>query len=227
MFGWRRVIGSIGTVLAFGCSRDGGDAAGTAASPLVSGLPQSLRIEQRTTTTVPGSGGALELTIDDITRGQVMVTLLRNSGEALIGPVSMRTGDRRTFTVEKSTLCLRLDTFELSLVGIDYANFVIEDPPKEASLRSEVEKIEHLIETVANLDDAVFLRNGAEHSAVEAAEHLRRKFAAASDEVLTADQFVAGVASRSSLTGEEYRIRFSDGRTITVQEFYSDLLAPR
>lgn len=225
MFGWRRAIWWIGIVLAFGCSRDGGGAAETVASPPISELPQSLRIQQRTTTAVPGSGGALELTIDDITRGQVMVTLLRNGCDPLIGPVSMRTGDRRAFTLENVKLWLKLDAFELSLVGTDYANFVIEAAPQETSIHSEVEKIGHLIETVANLDGAVFLRNGAEHTPEEAAEHLRRKFAAASDDVQTAEQFVASVASRSSLTGEEYRIRFPDGRTITVREFYEDMLA--
>jgi len=224
MFGWQRAIGSIGIVLAFGCSRDGGGAAATVASSPISELPQGLRVQQRTTTPVPGSGGALELTIDDITRGQVMVTLLRNGCEALIGPVSMRTGDRRTFTIENARLCLKLDAFEISLLGTDYANFVIEAAAQETSARSEIEKIGHLIDTVARLDGAVFLRNGAEHSPGEAAEHLRRKFAASSDDVQTAEQFVASVASRSSLTGEEYRIRFSDGRTVTVREFYTDML---
>ncbi|MBE0557375.1 MAG: DUF5329 family protein, partial [Proteobacteria bacterium] len=48
---------------------------------------------------------------------------------------------------------------------------------------------------------------------------LRLKYKAAGDRVRTADDFIRLCGSRSSLSGEKYRIRFADG-TITESELF-------
>ncbi len=72
---------------------------------------------------------------------------------------------------------------------------------------------------------AVFLRNGVEHSAKDAASHLRQKLDAAASKITSATQFIDLVASKSSITGLEYEIRFADGRSIPAGEYFRGELA--
>ena len=58
-----------------------------------------------------------------------------------------------------------------------------------------------------------FIRNGTEHSGTEGARHLRDKLARAGDRVKTTEDFIAGVASTSYITGKPYLVKFADGHT--------------
>ena len=77
---------------------------------------------------------------------------------------------------------------------------------------TEEQKIQALIEHVRGLGDrAVMIRNGSEHSAKEAAEHMAAKRKRAGDKVKTAREFITLCAAKSSATGKPYQIRFKDG----------------
>ena len=89
----------------------------------------------------------------------------------------------------------------------------------ETAPRTEVQKIEALIEAVANLEDAVFIRNGAEHTPKEAADHLRLKWKNAGGRVKKAPDFIRYCASESSLSGKPYTIQFKDGRTVLSRDW--------
>jgi len=80
----------------------------------------------------------------------------------------------------------------------------------------EAGKIGTLIAAVENLQGAVFIRNGSEHTPREAAEHLRLKLGKAGRRVRTAEDFIRYCASRSSLSGKPYLIRYEDGTTVTT-----------
>ncbi|TGN17267.1 DUF5329 family protein [Leptospira idonii] len=88
---------------------------------------------------------------------------------------------------------------------------------------SEEQKIEALIQSVKGLD-GVFIRNGSEHNAKEASDHLRMKldsakksFFAPKEKDWTAQLFIEKVASKSSLSGDPYQIKTKDGKTILAQ----------
>ena len=85
-------------------------------------------------------------------------------------------------------------------------------------------EIEALIVRVEHADGVVFIRNGSEYSATEAAAHLRRKLAAAHGRITTAEQFIDTIAARSSMTGIAYRVRFADGREIDSAAWLRQLL---
>jgi hypothetical protein len=72
-----------------------------------------------------------------------------------------------------------------------------------------------------------FIRNGSEYSGVEAAQHLRSKLAVAADRVKTADDFITGIASKSSLTGQLYLVKFPDGHTQPCGEWLRAHLVQR
>ena len=84
---------------------------------------------------------------------------------------------------------------------------------------SEEQKIESLITSIETLTDATFIRNGKEYDCKAAGQHMRRKWEVAKDQIATARQFISGVASKSSRSGEPYRIRLKDGKEQTSEDF--------
>jgi hypothetical protein len=89
---------------------------------------------------------------------------------------------------------------------------------------SEAARIEYLIQSVAELQQARFIRNGTAHRAKAAADHLRRKLKAAGGRVATAEDFIRLCATSSSLTGRRYRIRFASGEEIDAEQFFMQKL---
>jgi Family of unknown function (DUF5329) len=84
----------------------------------------------------------------------------------------------------------------------------------------ESAKIRYLIGSVEALQGVTFLRNGVEYDAKKAADHLRVKLKTAGDRVKTAEDFIRLCGSRSSLSGEAYRMRFPDGTTMDAEAFF-------
>ena len=82
---------------------------------------------------------------------------------------------------------------------------------------TETQKTDHLIAYVASLDGAVFIRNGSEHSAKAAAEHLQMKREKAGTRITTAIDLIEKIAAKSSISGKPYQIRFADGKTFTCE----------
>jgi hypothetical protein len=90
---------------------------------------------------------------------------------------------------------------------------------------AEQAKINYLIDSVAALHDARFIRSGTEYDSVRAADHLRLKLHRSAGRVETALDFIVYCATGSTINGERYRIRFSDGRIVDSAEFLRGKLA--
>lgn len=89
----------------------------------------------------------------------------------------------------------------------------------------EAEKIHVLLNSIVELD-AVFIRNGSEHTPEQAAEHLQMKLERAQNswfapdkKAWTAELFIEKIASKSSISGKPYKIRFENGKTVTAREW--------
>ncbi len=88
---------------------------------------------------------------------------------------------------------------------------------------SEEQKIEKLILYVEK-SEAVFIRNGTEYKAKEAADHLRMKRKKAGNKVKTAKDFIDLIASKSYLSGDAYKMKFKNGSTINTRDMlYNEL----
>ena len=187
------------------------------APPPITGLPVSLTVKQRSRTPIPGSGDQLTLATGDITKGSVETSLEAGDG-VVLKPVAMKSTERHTFDFKGQHYELTLVELYNALIGEDFAKYRIVE--KDATdVLTEQQKIDRLIAAVESLEGAKFIRNKTEHSPKEAADHLREKRKAAGDQLTTAVQFIDQIGSRSSLTGEEYEIRFSDGRSVLAGEF--------
>ena len=89
---------------------------------------------------------------------------------------------------------------------------------------SETAKIQYLITSVETLEGAKFIRNGREYDAPSAADHLRLKLKVAGKKVKTAEDFIKYCASKSSITGKPYLMRFTDGTTVKSEVYFRDRL---
>ncbi|QDT52521.1 hypothetical protein Pan44_05330 [Caulifigura coniformis] len=193
------------------------EAASKPVAPAIVGLPVTMTVKQRSQTVVPGSSQGLTLSAGDITRGKVEAALRSESG-VFLQPAFMEEGDRRPFEYQQGKYELALVKLDNALVGEDFATFTLSEAASEEKL-TEAQKIDRLIARVESLEGATFLRNGSEHSPADAAQHLREKRARAGDAVKTVDDFIEQVGSKSSLSGDEYEIRFRDGRVVKAGEF--------
>ncbi len=90
---------------------------------------------------------------------------------------------------------------------------------------TEQQKIAYLISSVAELRDATFIRNGKSYDARQAAAHLRLKRRFAGDRAATAEGFITCCATRSSMSGIKYSIRFHDGRVVDSATYLRHRLA--
>ena len=105
---------------------------------------------------------------------------------------------------------------------IALAAFVV--VPVLAAQRTPAQEIELLIQRVAASKGVIFIRNGSEYTAAEAAAHLRRKLEASKGRIKTPEQFIDKLGSRSSMTGRAYRVRLPDGREIDSAAWLTQLL---
>lgn len=85
---------------------------------------------------------------------------------------------------------------------------------------AEQVRITYLLNRIAEVEGE-FIRNGTAHQPAEAVDHLRMKLERALDswfappkEEWTAEMFIEKLASKSSISGRPYRIRFYDGREV-------------
>jgi Family of unknown function (DUF5329) len=88
----------------------------------------------------------------------------------------------------------------------------------------ELSRIEKLIQFVETRKNMKFVRNGTEYSCADAAKFLRGKLESMGEDVSTAREFIERIASKSSMSGEPYHVKFSDGKSMLASQFLSDEL---
>ena len=91
---------------------------------------------------------------------------------------------------------------------------------------SSKDEIEFLLRYVEN-SSVRFIRSGKEYSPKEAADHLRYKLAHSGGRVKTAEDFIAGIATKSYLTGRAYQVKMRDGSVRSTSEWLREALARR
>ena len=88
----------------------------------------------------------------------------------------------------------------------------------------ELSRIERLIRFVESQKDMIFIRNGSEYSSADAGKFLRGKMEAMGSEVTTARDFIERIATKSSMSGKPYHVKFADGRMIPAAQFLAEEL---
>lgn len=84
---------------------------------------------------------------------------------------------------------------------------------------SEDKLIDTLIQRVAKMQSMVFVRNGSEYNAADAAKHMHDKYDYFKKELATAEDFIERCASRSEMTGQAYKVKLTNGVEKSANEF--------
>jgi hypothetical protein len=90
---------------------------------------------------------------------------------------------------------------------------------------TEQARIDRLLDAVAGNTSCRFVRNGSDYSGADAASFLRRKLEAYGDRVKTVHDFIDQIASKSSTSGQLYKVRLADGREVPSGDFLRAELA--
>lgn len=115
--------------------------------------------------------------------------------------------------INKKTILLAL----FMLMGVIYTAFSQQTAKKALT---EDQKIEALISGVEKTTNIQFYRNGSYYDAATAASHLRLKRKKAGSAIKTASEFIDKLASQSSMTDEEYRIRYANGKEVKARDYF-------
>jgi len=78
--------------------------------------------------------------------------------------------------------------------------------------------IQHLI-TYVRQSDVIFERNFSRHNAIEAAEHIEKKYQHYRDRIESPEQFIELCASASLVTGKPYLIIVGQGNAMPAAEW--------
>jgi len=181
--------------------------------PDIPGDGISFTLSQRTTTTPVEN---LTVSIGDITRGKTFVSI--TFGGAVVLENFISEGEKIPFFASRKPFVLECRELDNQLIGDDTGTFLLKRGGTGSGANSEEQKIEALLQKIA-ASDVIFIRNGDEYPAAEAAEHLRSKYESAKDKIKTCDQFVEGIATKSSVSGEDYKVKLKDGNVMTMKEW--------
>lgn len=88
--------------------------------------------------------------------------------------------------------------------------FALSHAPGASAAGPAQDEIDHLLKFVA-ASSCRFVRNGTEYPADKAREFLARKYQFVASRIATAEDFIKHLATKSSTSGEPYRVRC--GRT--------------
>jgi hypothetical protein len=83
-------------------------------------------------------------------------------------------------------------------------------------------EISHLLQHIEN-SGCIFIRNGKEYDSKEAREHIERKYRHAKRWVKTTEDFIKHAATRSSMSGEAYKVRCGDREILTADWLTAEL----
>jgi hypothetical protein len=85
------------------------------------------------------------------------------------------------------------------------------------------QEIDFLIQSVAD-SGCTFERNGKEHNAVDARDHLQMKRKRGRKYYKSTEQFIDRIASKSSWSGKAYHIKCPDQDARTAADWFTELL---
>jgi len=94
------------------------------------------------------------------------------------------------------------------------------------AVAAENRDIDFLLSFVAT-SDCVFIRNGKEYQGIKASEHLAKKYNYAKSRIKTAEDFIAKIASKSSISKKPYLVRCGSKESLAEHWFTGALTSHR
>lgn len=128
------------------------------------------------------------------------------------------------FKLVNKLLMITLLGLAIPTLSISQAD-IAKDTPDQSTGLAHQQEVQHLLEFVKN-SACSMTRNGANHSAPEAAQHIQSKYHYFKEDIQTTEGFIQLTASRSTLTGQNYQVHCNDqpplaSRDWLMEELYS------
>lgn len=178
-------------------------------------------LEQRHSITLDGYNKKLTVLIGDITRGKTIIVL--ETDKSLILRHEITELETIPFSFDQKDYKLFCSRLQNNLIGSDFAYFTIfPSNEEEITLPEEKDMVKKEIEVFIQFirtSEVVFIRNGVEYEADQAADHLESKWRNSGVEFNTLEEFIEQIASKSSQTGRPYQIKFKDGTIMDAKEW--------
>jgi len=106
-----------------------------------------------------------------------------------------------------------------ALLFAGHVTFTAADVPSE-----QRHEVEHLLNFIANTS-CIIDRNGSLHAGPDALSHIKKKYAYFRDDISTTEEFIERAASKSTFSGNAYRVQCGDNKTTTTQHWLVTELA--
>jgi hypothetical protein len=175
------------------------------------------QLVQRTQALIPSTDGNVTCSINDITKGQTEIVIKEN--ENVLLAESIMEMEPINFKLNGHSYTITCTFMMNKLIGQDYAQFeLVENIHPDQQVKDETKEIEALLKKIET-SDIIFIRNGVEHNAKEAADHLRSKWEQTNGKIKTKKDFIEQLATKSSLTGELYLVQLKDGSKIKAADW--------
>lgn len=175
------------------------------------------QLVQRTQALIPSTDGNVTCSINDITKGQTEIVIKEN--ENVLLAESIMEMEPINFKLNGHSYTITCTFMMNKLIGQDYAQFeLVENIHPDQQVKDETKEIEALLKKIET-SDIIFIRNGNEHTAKEAADHLRSKWEQTNGKIKTKKDFIEQLATKSSLTGELYLVQLKDGSKIKAEDW--------
>ena len=175
-------------------------------------------VMQRRRGNVPGSRGWLEVSLGDVTMGQVLLAIHDATGRTLVAAHHVAERDPVEIRLADESYVLTIDKLTNRLIGDDWAELSVR-PARDFV----PDAIAQLIRAVAAADGMTFVREGRDYPPTAAAQLLRARLGSHRGERPTPAQFLE-MASRSTTTGKPYRVRDAAGNERNAKDWLQELL---
>jgi len=84
-------------------------------------------------------------------------------------------------------------------------------------------EIKFIMDHVKN-SSFIFIRNGKEHSAKDANKHMMKKYNYFKDKINNAETFIELTLTKSTMTGEKYKVKLSRSKILLSQNYFLEKL---
>ena len=162
-------------------------------------------VMQRPAEDLPGSNGSLQLWIEDITSGQVRISIVDSQWTPVVRTTSVRPGDCVPLDIHQEKYVVGVRKLVNRLVGDDYGVFIICRPKRWEKIRVNV-----MLDRIEN-SMAKFIQDGQELSGRQFSSVLKEKMKKSATKIETVDAFLARVAARPEQPARPYKVRFEEG----------------
>jgi len=177
-------------------------------------------VRQRRRGDVPGSHGWLRVSLDDITGGQVLLSVRDADGEVVVTERSIGEREYVVFSLAGGDYVLVVDRLVNRLIGDDHAELRV-----VAKRGFEPDVITELIHHVGAQREVRFERKRVKDTHAQSVQLLRVVRARhRDDDELTPERFVE-LVSKSSRDGTPYRVLFADGKAVDAKAWLTEQLA--